>query len=171
MAWSSPRTWVTAETVTAAHMNQEVRDNLDALNPLDSVGATSWTPTLEATSTNPGGADSITGRYWRVGPIVFAWARFVWTSEQAGSGTYFVTLPVASSGISASGNGFGGQSIGSFLARDNSSTANSRGGSVRLSAADEIRFDAADGGSVTDSAPFTWATDDVLSFCVSYPAA
>ena len=28
MAWSAPRTWVTAETVTAALMNAEIRDNL-----------------------------------------------------------------------------------------------------------------------------------------------
>ncbi len=28
MAWSSPRTWVTNEVVTAAQLNQEVRDNL-----------------------------------------------------------------------------------------------------------------------------------------------
>ncbi len=28
MAWTAPRTWVTAETVTAALMNAEIRDNL-----------------------------------------------------------------------------------------------------------------------------------------------
>lgn len=28
MAWSSPRTWVTNEIVTAAQLNQEIRDNL-----------------------------------------------------------------------------------------------------------------------------------------------
>ena len=31
MAWTSPRTWVTGETVTAALMNTHVRDNMTAL--------------------------------------------------------------------------------------------------------------------------------------------
>ncbi len=33
MVWTSPRTWVTAETVTAAIMNTHVRDNLLAIQP------------------------------------------------------------------------------------------------------------------------------------------
>lgn len=31
MAWTDPRTWVTDELVTAAHLNVHVRDNLNAL--------------------------------------------------------------------------------------------------------------------------------------------
>lgn len=33
MAWSAPRTWVTAEVVTAAVLNAHVRDNLDETAP------------------------------------------------------------------------------------------------------------------------------------------
>jgi plastocyanin len=32
MAWTSPRTWVTAETVTAAQFNEQIRDNESALS-------------------------------------------------------------------------------------------------------------------------------------------
>lgn len=32
MAWVAPRTWVASEVVTAAMLNQHVRDNLNALN-------------------------------------------------------------------------------------------------------------------------------------------
>lgn len=32
MGWTSPRTWVTSEVVTASVMNTHVRDNLNALN-------------------------------------------------------------------------------------------------------------------------------------------
>ena len=32
MGWTSPRTWVASEVVTAALLNQHVRDNLNALN-------------------------------------------------------------------------------------------------------------------------------------------
>lgn len=33
MAWTSPRTWVTGEIVTAAELNANVRDNLALLGP------------------------------------------------------------------------------------------------------------------------------------------
>ncbi len=35
--WTTPRTWVTAETVTAAQLNNHVRDNLDFLHSKDRV--------------------------------------------------------------------------------------------------------------------------------------
>ena len=40
MAWSAPRTWVTAEVVTASHMNTEVRDNfLETAPAVATVGS------------------------------------------------------------------------------------------------------------------------------------
>lgn len=39
MAWSAPRTWTTGEIVTAAQLNQEVRDNLLAVNIPHALGA------------------------------------------------------------------------------------------------------------------------------------
>ena len=38
MAWTAPRTWIFAETVTVAHMNTHVRDNLLALWPYTANG-------------------------------------------------------------------------------------------------------------------------------------
>ena len=38
MAWTSPRTWVTGETVTAALLNTHVRDNLNALMVVTTKG-------------------------------------------------------------------------------------------------------------------------------------
>ena len=35
MAWTSPRTWVAGETVTAAQLNAHIRDNLDFLHSKD----------------------------------------------------------------------------------------------------------------------------------------
>jgi hypothetical protein len=32
MAWTAPRTWVTSETVTAAMLNEQIRDNMTFLN-------------------------------------------------------------------------------------------------------------------------------------------
>ena len=37
MAWTAPRTWVTAEVVTGAVMNTHVRDNLRALKGTDGL--------------------------------------------------------------------------------------------------------------------------------------
>lgn len=39
MAWTAPRTWVTAEIVTAALLNTHVRDNLLAINTLFDIAA------------------------------------------------------------------------------------------------------------------------------------
>lgn len=51
MAWTAPRTWVTAELVTSAQMNTDVRDNL-----LDLKGDAAWTaPVLGGTWVNYGG--------------------------------------------------------------------------------------------------------------------
>lgn len=36
MAWTTPRTWVTSEIVTASQLNTHVRDNLNAVFPLGS---------------------------------------------------------------------------------------------------------------------------------------
>lgn len=37
MAWTAPRTWVAAETLTAALMNEQLRDNLNAAFPVGSI--------------------------------------------------------------------------------------------------------------------------------------
>lgn len=47
MAWSSPRTWVAAETLTAALLNAELRDNLNAAFP---VGSLHWRMQAATTS-------------------------------------------------------------------------------------------------------------------------
>lgn len=51
MAWSTPRTWVTGEVVTSAHMNTEVRDNLTYLFNINHSGGASGVPEADR-STN-----------------------------------------------------------------------------------------------------------------------
>lgn len=171
MAWSSPRTWTTGEVVTAAQMNQEVRDNLDAALP-DGVTAASWTPTLEATTTDP--TSSVTGREYRVGPLQFVWARFVIST--GGSGDYLVTLPTAASGITATTESGSGQIIGSFHMRD-ITVPYMFEGSVLLATSTTVRFQATsetgdtESGRVRHDNPRTWTSPDVLSFHAVYPVA
>lgn len=177
MAYSDPRTWATDEVVTAAHMNAEVRDNFDAVIPDAAVAAVDWTPTLEASATNPA-TSSVTGRRWRVGPIQFVYARFV--LSDGGSGEYFVTLPVAASGITANTGAGMGQAIGTYHARD-ITPAWMLQGNVLLKTSTTVIFhgDSSEGvlaggansGIMQSSGPREWGSGDVISFMAMYPVA
>lgn len=51
MAWTTPRTWVAGETVTAAQLNAHIRDNLDFLHSKDHASAYQSTNQALTTST------------------------------------------------------------------------------------------------------------------------
>ncbi len=92
MAWTSPRTWVAGAVVTAAQLNAHLRDNLQALLPLDATAWTSYTPTLIQS-----GAVTKTvtyAHYTQVGK----WVRFEVKLTVTGTGTatnaITVSLPV-----------------------------------------------------------------------------
>lgn len=46
MPWGTPRTWIAGEYPTAAQMNQEIKENLNAVVPLGPGAWTAYTPTL-----------------------------------------------------------------------------------------------------------------------------
>lgn len=166
MAYSSPRTWSTGETVTSAHMNQEVRDNLLAIVP-DGVDADAWSPGLAATTT--GATVSVTGLQYQIGGIMHAWARFV-IGVSGGSGYYYVTLPAtAHATLTASTSEGSGQTIGQWTYRDNSGP-DSRNGSVLLRTSDQCHFNQ-EPGLVSDTYPWQVQQNDVLSLHISYPVA
>lgn len=100
MAWTSPRTWVAGETVTAALLNTHVRDNLLELNGTASAW-TAFTPTWTAATTNPViGNGTLSGRFKQVGKIVFFRVKILAGSTTTyGTGVYTVgALPVAAHG-------------------------------------------------------------------------
>lgn len=170
MAWSTPRTWSTSEVVTAAHMNQEVRDNLTTVFPDDEAGV-DWNPTLKATGGDPG-VSAVDGIQYRVGPVQFLWARFVLSS--GGAGTYYVDLPNAAVGVVANSADGKGQVVGTLMSRDDS-PGWVASASVYLHTSTVVRFvydDIGDqAGLLTADNPRVWAADDVLSFHASYPIA
>lgn len=86
---TTPRTWVTAEIVTAAEMNTEIRDAFTGIQ----AGWTSFSPVLTGSVTNPGTSTAV-GRYMQIGKTVTTKMFFVLTST-VGSGQYVTSLPFA----------------------------------------------------------------------------
>lgn len=171
MAFSEPRTWVTGEVVTAAHLNQDIRDNHNAYFG-NGVTKVSFVPTLEATTTNPG-VSSKTGGHISAGALGVVWGRYVLSS--GGTGTYFVTLPNTAD-LTGTTSLSKGQAVGSFQIVDDSAP-HMLGGTVFLASTTTARF-ASDSsvhgtssGLITETTPRTWASGDVLSFYAQYPIA
>jgi hypothetical protein len=169
MAWTTPRTWAAAATLTAAQLNTDIRDNFNALAP-DAITKTSWTPTV-AGSTSGASAAADQGAEYQIGPLQFAWAYWLDfnPSGQGGVaiGNLSVLLPAVSDGITAAA---GGQVIGSWRILDSSATANSLSGAVYLSAAGTCRFGLPSGNVLQDTT-ITLATGDTFSMYVCYPVA
>ncbi len=175
MAWVAYRTWVTGETVTAALLNQDIRDN-GALEHPDGVTPVDWTPTLEAVTSNPNAGEiTETGEEFSLGGLHFCWATWtmtaVFAAPDAGSGVFFVTLPATASGVVSGSNVGQGQAIGSWSSRDNSSSSSSTAGTVHLRAATEAHFLEPTGNLVTEISPWGWNASDVLSFTAVFPTA
>lgn len=120
MAWTTPRTWADAETVTAALMNTHVRDNLNYLyDPGDWVAYTPTVSGFTSVVTTP------TGYYQYVNRSTVA-ARVkivIGTVTTLGSATITVTLPVNckttgyTAGITPIGSGiFDGNATNPYIA-------------------------------------------------------
>ncbi|MEU6098956.1 hypothetical protein [Streptomyces sp. NPDC047079] len=95
----APRTWVVGEVVSAAIMNQEIRDQLNTLL----AAWTPYTPTWTA-STNPNiGNGTLTGRYMKIGRTVIVHINLTAGSTTTfGSGSYNWSLPFAAANAGAS---------------------------------------------------------------------
>jgi hypothetical protein len=170
MSFIAPTDKTTGTVVTAAHWNQDVVENVNALFP-DGATVDTWTPVLEATSSNPSTSSAV-GRQYQMGAIMQFWGRFVISA--AGSGDYFVALPAASVGLTGGGGGTG-SIMGGWHARD-SSTVSNGGGSLALTGADDVVFtihanEASFQRVVTESVPWAWASGDVLTLFGFYPIA
>jgi hypothetical protein len=96
----APRTWVVGETVSAAIMNQEIRDQF---NSMLAAWAT-YTPTWTASTTNPVlGNGTIAGRYMKIGRTVVCHINLVTGSTTTyGAGNYSFSLPAQAANAGAS---------------------------------------------------------------------
>lgn len=171
-SWTSPRTWVTSETVTAALLNTHLRDNITYLYDLFHTAWASFTPTLGGTSASLGNG-SLTCHYTQSGKRVIArYAILGGSTTNLSSDNLTLTLPVTARDpgnfripvgnwiVTASG---GTTTTGVAMIDHNVDTGN-----------DRIRFLFTDTGAslVTDSTPIAgFSTGDKLTAQITYEAA
>lgn len=172
MAWTTPRTWVTNEQVTAALMNTHVRDNLDAVAPSGTTfTASGYTPALTADTTDPtlGTGSTASGRYLRLGDLVTVQLliQFGTSGAAAGNGVYEISVPVnIASDVSTV------VSVGAGYIRDDTAGKWLPVSAHRFSASTvHMVFDNGSGARVAYNNPWTWAASDRLSLQLSYEAA
>jgi hypothetical protein len=109
MAFVAWRTWVAGAVVTAAQLNQDIRDNLNAWFPLASGSGVAWTaytPTLTQTGTV---TKTVTkARYTQIGKTVIGEVVLAVTGSGTGNSAITVSLPVtaASANNQSCGTGF-----------------------------------------------------------------
>lgn len=101
MAWTTPKTFSSGAALTAAEMNEQVRDNLAYLKARPIIDVTyeegSWTPAFAATSGTPATITSA-GRYQRVGNTVTVSCVVQGNIGSASSGNVTITgLPFTAS--------------------------------------------------------------------------
>ena len=153
------------------------KDDLNELvNALNATGAwTSYTPTLTASGSNPtlGTGSTAAGKYMRVNKTVICDFQIIFGSSMAaGSGTYYVSLPVTA----ATAKPY--KWIGSANIKDNS-TGNI-GGPLGLGLPNDgtkvriiypATWPTGTSTEVTHAVPWTWAQSDELNGWLVYEAA
>lgn len=153
MAWTSPRTWVSGEVITAALLNTHVRDNQLELN--GTAGAwTAYTPTIQGFT-----GTLVHARYKQHGKTTHVQVRYTITGV---TGNLQVGLPIVPQVSSQTG-------LGSVLGID--SGVSYYDGVVFFDTGSFVSF--ANNGSIWSAAiPFTWgASGDAFGFQATYEAA
>lgn len=164
MAWSTPRTWVAGETVTAALMNTHVRDNFDAIG-----GA--WTSYAGSIVLAQGASTNIAktvnyAKYLSIGKLVICQIKLSATAAGTAGSPITASLPVTAAGgasFLAVGSGFfTDASVGEYrcVAYLNSSTV------VALA-----RGDSSLAGGIGVNPNIAVASGDVFVASIMYEAA
>lgn len=133
---------------------------------------TSYTPALTASTTNPtlGSGSKAVGWYvYGPGPSVTYsfFVKFGTAGVAAGSGQYFISLPVTAADAHSGDQ----PAMGTAMIRDNSVPTNNDGtvyipGSSLTQASILV---SAGGGTVSNNIPWTWAASDYLAGTITYP--
>lgn len=160
----APRTWVVGEVVSAALLNQEIRDQFNSIF----AAWSSYTPTWTAATTNPVlNNGTIVGRYIKIGLTVTAAIKLTMGSTTTyGSGIYRFGIPSTSAASM------------DYIGTARLNAVNSWNGLVVLGAsvADMNAFfptSAADSRTITmnNAAPETLANGHIFRACITYQSA
>ncbi|PVD01353.1 hypothetical protein [Streptomyces sp. CS014] len=163
----APRLWMAGETVTAAMLNTEIRDQFNSM--FDAW--TAFTPTWTSTGTAPTlGNGTLTGRYMKIGRTVHVYGALTFGSTtNTGTGSLTMGLPVqaasASPGvlsITCSRTGSQNFLLGASPISNNATSL----GTMWLANPSTI----GDWNSWTDGAP-TLAAGDIMRYYGTYQAA
>lgn len=156
MAWTSPRTWVAGEVVTAALLNTHLRDNLLELNSTASAWTT-FAPTLSGFALSGSNI-----RYKQIGKTVHVQIDGLISIT---STTFSTTLPVPAANLAIN------RVVGVALGVDVSPSNNYTGLAIGFSGT-TVGFISNNSASPWAPAfPFTWAVSDPFSCQFTYEAA
>lgn len=154
MAWTSPRTWVAGEVLTAALLNTHVRDNLLELNSTASAW-TAFTPTLTNFAATVSEA-----RYKQTGKIVEF--QCVLSLTAAPTGNLRMSLPVTARTSAATPN------MGT--AHGYTGTVGRMGILLYASTTTVDFLDGSGGANWNATVPFTWASGHAIRIQGCYEA-
>lgn len=157
MAWTSPRTWVAGEIPTAATFNTHVRDNFKAIGD----AWTAYTPTLSNWTLSNG---TLTGAYLQAGKLVIFRILYTVGSTDTKSGGPVFSLPAATDSARA------GMCIGEAFLNDVSAPTRAYRRVIQNSSTG--CFMASDDDTrLSPTAPWTWATGDLMTIQGLYEAS
>jgi hypothetical protein len=127
---------------------------------------TSYTPVLTANTGNPvlGTGSVVSGRYiLHNGTSCTYWGsiQFGTSGVSAGTGQYFVSLPVAAAASTP------GPTVGPAIVRDISGSVIQSASAYLFSSATTLSL-VYGGNVVTNASPWTWSTQDYLAWSITY---
>jgi len=165
MAWTAPQDWVAGDVVTAAELNQQVRDNLKTIGDPWTAFTPVWAGGVSAI-----GNAVVTARYAQSGKWVRGWIHAVFGSSTTfAAADIFITppVPVLAADLIPIGHG---------IIHDASVGIGSRAGCVAyMTTSASVRYielvTGTTGQVLTNTSPFTWTTSDTLAVAFEYEAS
>lgn len=169
-SWTSPRTWVATNTLTAAQLNTDVRDNTTYLYDLTHTTQT-FTPQLYQNGNRT--SSTAIGRYWQQGKIVTLHVRMIASAAgSAGNAIEVRDIPVAPLKTGTPNASADCSAVGLGHVLDNGTALYYA--AAYFTSTTAIRFQGVSNNNGTDigAAPsFALASGDAVAFNIVYEAA
>ena len=163
MAWTSPRTWIAGEVLSAALLNTHLRDNLSMLSTL-MAARTTFAPSLAQSASLT--TSTLTAEYTQVNKEVIGQVFAVFSSAGSAAAQVTANLPVSPRRNSSP------FTVGKFTFYDVSATTYYSGSVAFLASGSTVRFITNAAVDTFGIAPgVTVASGDILAFEFSYEAA